>query len=139
MRVCLVSSAWVPIVRGKGVLYGGGIEAQVYGLAKALTELCDEVSLITISANSHASQNGEGIVYHQLDLPSKMPASESMLRLAYCELVFAFKSKRVHEALDVDLVHFHTKLPAVASLLKCSERPLVFTAHNWKLLSLIHI
>ena len=133
MKICLVSSGWIPIVPSKGVLYGGGIEAQVYGLAKALTKLCDEVHLVTVRSDSHCDQDAEGIIYHGIALPSSMPALESMLTLAYSDLMFAYKSKRIQERLDIDLVHCNTKLPAAATLLKRSKRPLVFTAHNWKL------
>lgn len=133
MKTCLVSSCWVPIFPGKGVLYGGGIEAQVYGLAKALTKLCEEVHLITVETDSYSSETTEGIIYHKIPLPSKIPASESLLKLAYCDLLFAHKSKRLHEELDIDIVHCNTKFPTAAALLKCVKRPVVFTAHNWKL------
>jgi len=129
----LVSSGWVPILPGKGVLYGGGIEAQVYGLSKALTKYCEEVHLVTVQTESHTEQNTEGIIYHKLTLPSKMPAFESMIKLAYSDLMFAYKSRRLCQKLDVDIVHCNTKFPAVASLLKRLKQPLVFTAHNWKL------
>lgn len=132
MKVCLVSSGWIPIVPGKGVTHGGGIETQVYGLAKALTKLCDEVHLITVAANSHSSEDSEGITYHTIRLPSRDPTSESMLKLAYCDLMFALKSKRLHERLKIDLVHCNTKFPALAAILSHSRRPLIFTAHNWK-------
>lgn len=123
----------MPIVPGKGVLYGGGIESQVYGLAKALTKLCDEVHLITIFSEMSSIKTSEGIVYHQIVVPSKDLPSESMLKLAYCDLLFAYKSRVKHNELDVDLVHCNTKFPAVAALLNRRNGPIVFTAHNWKL------
>ena len=123
----------MPIVPGKGVLYGGGTESQVYGLAKALTKLCDEVHLITIASEISSAKTSEGIVYHKIVLPSKDPPSESMLKLAYCDLLFAYKSRVKHKELDVDLVHFNTKFPTVAALLNRKNTPVVFTAHNWKL------
>jgi glycosyltransferase involved in cell wall biosynthesis len=132
LKVCLVSSGWVPIIPGEGVRYGGGIESQVYGLAKALAKLC-EVHLITVRADSASTEKSEGTIYHKIALPSTMPASESLTKLAYIDLAFAFRSKKLHESLDVDIVHCNTKFPAAASLLNLTNRPLVFTAHNWKL------
>lgn len=134
MKICIVSSGWVPIVPGKGVLYGGGIESQVYGVAKALTKLCDEVHLITIvSEVSAVAKISEGVLYHKIVLPFKNPPSESTLKLGYCDLLFAYESRVKHNELDVDLVHCNTKFPAVAALLNRSNKPIVFTAHNWKL------
>lgn len=123
----------VPIIPGKGVLYGGGIEAQVYGLAKALTKLCDDVHLITVQAEVHSNENTDEIIYHKISLQSKVPASKSILELAYSDLVFAYKSKHLCSTLDVDLIHCNTKFPAVAALLRPKRQPVVFTAHNWKL------
>lgn len=123
----------MPIVPGKGVFYGGGIESQVYGLARALAKLCDEVYLITIASRVSSAKADERIIYYKVVLPSKDPPSESTLKLAYCDLQFAYESRVIHNQLDVDLVHFNTKFPTVAALLNPKSCPIVFTAHNWKL------
>jgi glycosyltransferase involved in cell wall biosynthesis len=132
LKACLVSSGWIPIIPKKGVIYGGGIESQVYGLAKGLTKLCNEVHLITVGNNSKP-QKAEGITYHQIPVPSQSPAFGEFLKLVYSDLMFAYKSARIHQKLNIDLIHCHTKFPAASTLYTGTDRPLIFTAHNWKL------
>lgn len=129
MKVCLVSSCWVPTPP----LRGGAIEAQVYGLAKTLTRYCEEIHIVTIlGEDTDEAAEYDNLRIHKIKMPVENPASSGVVNLARCEVSFARKASEITKKLGVNLIHYNTPYPCLFGLRMVKEIPKIYHAHNWR-------
>jgi len=127
VRVALVSSGIIPIPPIKG----GGVEAHIFNLAKALSRLNVEVEIID-SDRRDKINNIENIAIRRLNVPNvSLPSLYRFNTLSSIinENIFGHRVAKFLKYSKYDLIHVHT-VYAGFHIVKVINMPIIYTCHN---------